>query len=83
MQEDQKIICENDRQIVMFNDEQDLHLSDYLISLLSNFLDFLKQRWKQGFFLTTSEPYKDAEKLDFLKVLEKNGRILVYMSNVI
>lgn len=50
MQEDQKIICENDRQIVMFNDEQDLHLSDYLISLLSNFLDFLKQRWKQGFF---------------------------------
>ncbi|MCI5774061.1 MAG: PTS sugar transporter subunit IIA [Erysipelotrichaceae bacterium] len=67
MQEDQKIICENDRQIVMFNDEQDLQLSDYSISFLSNFLEFLKLRWKQGFFITTSEPYKDAEKLDFFE----------------
>lgn len=67
---DQKLLSYSDKRVVEINRASNLYLTDYSISQLSKFLEFLDIRHSNNRFLTNTNIYDDVVNLDYFNVVK-------------
>lgn len=69
MQENVDLISQISPQVVLFNKNQNLQLTDYSLGNLSVFLDFTRRRIAQGCFVKAGDDFAEAEQFSYFKAL--------------
>lgn len=67
---DQNLLSYSDKRVVEINRASNLYLTDYSISQLSKFLEFLDIRYSNNRFLTNTNIYDDVVNLDYFNVVK-------------
>lgn len=67
---DQNLLSYSDKRVVEINKASNLYLTDYSISQLSKFLEFLDIRHKKERFLSNTNIYDDVVNLDYFEIVK-------------
>lgn len=67
---DQNLLSYSDKRVVEINQASNLYLTDYSISQLSKFLEFLDVRHRKNRFLSNTNIYDDVKNLDYFEIVK-------------
>ncbi|MDO4604617.1 MAG: BglG family transcription antiterminator [Helcococcus sp.] len=67
---DQNLLSYSDKRVVEINRSSNLYLTDYSISQLSKFLEFLDIRHRKNRFLSNTNIYDDVVNLDYFEIVK-------------
>ncbi|MGY3776756.1 BglG family transcription antiterminator [Helcococcus sueciensis] len=67
---DQNLLSYSDKRVVEINRSSNLYLTDYSISQLSKFLEFLDIRHRKNRFLSNTNIYDDVVNLDYFEIVQ-------------